>query len=80
MDKRKIDKILIIIAKLESYSSEEKIELVQKLKYMPEWQLDKLLKALIKMHQEEEKFKSDLSRLELKYEMDLKKMIESEEE
>lgn len=80
MDKKKIDKLLKIISELESYTAEEKLDLVQKLKYMPEWQLDNLKAALIKVHQEEEKFKSDMSRLELKYEMNIKKTIESKDE
>lgn len=80
MDKKKIETIISLIKNLEAFDAQEKETLVGKLKYMPEWQIEELKVSLIKLHQEEEKFKSDVSRLELKYDMEIKNMIERKQD
>jgi hypothetical protein len=76
MDKKLIEHIVGLVDRLESFRGDEKNKLIGRLKYMPDWQLEELKDGLIKMHSEEEKFKSDVSRLELKYEIQMKDFIE----
>lgn len=76
MDKKLIQQIVALVEGLESFSADEKTELIARLKYMPDWKMLELKKALVEMYQEEEKFKSDVSRLELKYNIQMKDLIE----
>jgi hypothetical protein len=55
MDKNKIENIVSLIKNLEAFDAQEKETLVERLKYMPEWQIEEFKVSLIKLHQEEEK-------------------------
>lgn len=80
MNRKLVDELVSLIKNLEILDIDEKKSMIERLRYMPEWKMVQLKNAVIKLHQEEEKFKSDVSRLELKYEMELKELVGKEVE
>lgn len=73
---KNIKKIVELVMSCASIAKEEKTNIVNDLEYLPEWQLDKLYNELVDLKQEEEKYKSDAQRIDLKYKQIVEKEIE----
>ena len=71
-----IEKIIDLVLKCSSLDKSEKEELVGKIEYLAEWQLEKLYINLIDLKQKEEKFVSDSKRIDLKYKREVQNEIE----
>lgn len=70
-----IEKIIDLLKVAQSLQLSRKKEILEDLRYMPEWQLVRLYSELLNLVEEEHKFESDVARIDMKYKMQVQNQV-----